>query len=181
MKKIVLSLLCVVCLSSMATLKAQDNKMWAGGAISFRSTDDGSADRIMKWEFSPQWGMMINENWGAGVELSVDGWKQGDSKSDSWSIRPYARRYMAITDNFKFFGDGVVGFGKSGDNSTLDIYVRPGFQYWFAPKWSMATTFGALGYFSASEDMGAGKTKDVSSFGLDFTPASVSFGLYFHF
>ncbi len=185
MKKIVLSLLCVVCLSSMATLKAQDNKMWVGGAISFGSTDDGAPDRLMEWEFSPQWGMMFNENLGAGVELSIGGWKRGDADDIRWMVMPYARYYMAVTDNFKFFGDALIGFGgntAATSETAFRVGVRPGFQYWFAPKWSMAATFGFLGYDKYEMKNPAGDVEgSENGFGLDLDMSDINFGLYFHF
>lgn len=185
MKKILLTLLCVVCLTSAATLKAQDNKMWVGGAIGFTSTDFGGDDNLSGWKFAPQWGMMLSDKWGAGVELSLSGWSVGDADANAWKVVPYARYYMDITDNFKFFGDALVGFGGNSDDGTsLIAGVRPGFQYWFSPKFSMATTFGFLGYDQEEVQEtvdGVVQTSETSSFGLTLDATAVNFGLYFHF
>ncbi len=188
MKKVILGLVVVMCLGLSAN--AQDEKMWIGGALGFGSVDvKGASDKATTFNFSPQWGMMLNDNWGVGVDLSFENYKKGEAKSSNWMVMPYARYYVGITENFKFFGDGLVGFGageteEGTDFDQLKLGVRPGFQYWFSSKFSMATTFGFLGYEKVEEEvsvMGATGTAETSKFGLDFTPASVSFGLYFHF
>ncbi|TRX71317.1 outer membrane beta-barrel protein [Carboxylicivirga sp. M1479] len=165
MRKVLL-LLMVAVLSIGAVGQEKESKgMWVGGGIGFHGGDNDG------WNLSPQWGMMFNENMGVGANLVFS--------DDDWMVEPYFRYYLGVTDNFKFFGDGALAFGGNDDSSQFRIQVRPGVQYWFTPKWSLAAATPVLSFHSVNYDDDNREDISTSFFGLDAT--DLSFSLYFHF
>ncbi|WP_430818017.1 hypothetical protein [Carboxylicivirga marina] len=138
--------------------------MWIGGGFGFEGGDyDG-------WNLSPQWGMMLNEKMGVGGNLIIS--------DDDWMIEPYFRYYLGVTDNFKFFGDGALAFGGGDNYSAFRIQVRPGMQYWFNSKWSMAAATELFTYHNIDDDNDA--FDETRTFlGVDATNLTLS--VYFHF
>lgn len=163
MRKVLL-LMMVAVLSMGAIGQEKESKgMWVGGGFGFEGGDNSS------WNLSPQWGMMLNENMGVGVNLTFS--------DDPWSVEPYFRYYLGVTDNFKFFGDGAIAFGGGDNYSLFSIEMRPGVQYWFHPKWSLAAATPLFSFESVDHDQ-TGQSS-ATFFGLDGT--DLSFSLYFHF
>ena len=148
--------------------------MWIGGSAGFGSLASGGYD----YTIAPSWGMMINDNMGFGVTVEYSG---GNDQSYLGLI-PYFRYYIPVTDNFKFYGDGFVGYSSwdndttvdGGDGDNLNLGVKAGLQYWFTPKWSIAASTNILQY-----DTDNGKGEGEFGVGVDFS--AVNFSLFFHF
>lgn len=115
------------------------------------------------------------------------------SRNNTISLRPYARKYVALTEQLQFHGTGyaMVGYGNgkiknTADNSSnvthtsnvLGIGLYPGLTYFATPKLGFTATFGALSFERRSE-----KPKDstqsvrtTDTFMANFHPSSVSVG-----
>ena len=144
--------------------------MWIGGTFGFESISDVSST----FELGPQWGMMINNRFGAGVNILFNNTSfknANDDKRTSWEINPYARLYFAGTKQFKLYGDAFISFGGQTDKdnngrddkySTFGVGLDLGAQYWFADDFSMAASVGALSY----KTNGNGDGQDVFRFGF---------------
>ena len=165
MRKVLMIMMMAIVVVIAGAQEKESKGMWIGGGFGLNGGDyDG-------WNLSPQWGMMFNENMGLGANLILT--------DDDWMVEPYFRYYMGITDNFKFFADGAVAFGGNDDYSMFQIQVRPGVQYWFTPKWSLAAATPLLSFYSRNYDSDALEDISTSFLGLDAT--NLSFSLYFHF
>ena len=161
-KTVVTVLMCMLFIGAMA--QKESKGMWVGGGFGF---DGGDNDG---WNFSPQWGMLFNENMGVGANLVIS--------DNDWLIEPYFRYYLGITDEFKFFGDGALAFGGADTYSQFRIQIRPGLQYWFTPKWSFAAATNLFSYDSINYN--DNRADDSTSFfGLDATNLTMS--IYYHF
>lgn len=115
------------------------------------------------------------------------------SRNNTISLRPYARKYVALTEQLQLHGTGyaMVGYGNSkikntADNSSevthtsnvLGIGLYPGLTYFATPKLGFTATFGALSFERRRE-----KPKDsmqsvrtTETFLANFHPSSVSVG-----
>ena len=186
-------LLIVSCLLLMINVQAQDNSntakthdhghghgMWIGGSVGYGTLSEKD------YTIAPSWGMMFGDNLGGGITVSYS----ADDKTDVWGIEPYIRYYIPVVDNFKFYGDGFVGFegwntdkdNDDDDTNGNNTYfgVRAGLQYWFTPKWSVAASTNILQYDSNNgNDGGNGDGDSELGIGLDFS--SVNLSLFFHF
>jgi uncharacterized protein YfiM (DUF2279 family) len=167
------------------SINAQDNSseeslhihpMWIGGGIGLNSLADQGFEHTIK----PNFGLMVGEKIGVGIEANISG---GNDMS-ALSLSPYFRYYMHITRNFSFFGDAFLSY-TSFDNDTTDnvdpskimgVGARAGIQYWFTSRWSVAASSNLLQYVST--DNNGNKDSEVG-IGVDFTDISLSF--FFHF
>ena len=144
--------------------------MWLGGEVTFGNMSGRD------FTIGPHFGIMINDNMGIGGTLIFS----SGNNSNAWSIEPYFRYYIPVVDKFSFYGDAFVGIG-GGDNNTsadggeyniLDFGARVGLQYWFTPKWSIASSTNVLVYNS---------TDGNGDFGAGLSFNSLKFSFFFHF
>jgi uncharacterized protein YfiM (DUF2279 family) len=167
------------------SVKAQDNSseeslhthpMWIGGGFGLNSLADQGFEHTIK----PNFGLMVGEKIGAGIELIYS----GGNNASSLTLLPYFRYYMHITRNFSFFGDAFLSY-TSFDNDTTDnndpskfmgIGARAGIQYWFTSRWSVAAASNLVQF--TSSNINGNKDTDFG-LGVDFTDISLSF--FFHF
>ncbi len=180
MKKVFLVMIVVLIAIGINAQEKASKGMWLGGTVGFTSGDYDGTD-VSSYKIGPAWGMMLNKQWGAGVNLLIKGQDNSGESVNTWSVEPYIRYYKGITGNFKFFGDGVVAFGGGDNHSMFGVGVRPGMQYWFTSNWSMASSLGMLGYKSETHNKGEVNERDYSNFGLDFDMSAVNFSLFYHF
>jgi len=125
---------------------------------------------------------MFNDNMGFGLSLGYSG---GNDKT-RLDLTPYFRYYIPVTDNFKFYGDGFVGYSSWDDDTTNDddkhegdnvnLGVKAGLQYWFTPKWSIAASTNVLQYDTKDR-----KDNGDGDFGIGIDFNTVNFSLFFHF
>lgn len=191
--------------------KSQDdggsNRMWIGGTGSYQSFSVKDGHDETSYQFGPSFGFMLNSNMALGINMMYRGSSHHHNDANEevdenlgYNFEPFFRYYFGGNEKFKFFGDGLVSFGggktKYTDNlgnfsenkySTYSIAVRPGFQYWFTDKWSIASTIGTLGYGSRTEkdakiDMNGEFVDEVTtSFGVKVDFSTVNFSFFFHF
>ncbi len=189
-------------------LNAQGNKMWIGGNAGFGTNNVKDGDSFSSWQFGPTFAYMLNDNMAVGINLLSNGStdKANNNSNDvykmsGWNIEPFFRYYFAGAGNFKFFGDGLVGFGGGKETwesdmstepfeskySTFGIWVRPGAQFWFNDNWSVAATIGALGYSSRTnnkdETNNAGESIETTTtnFGIAVDFSNTNFSVFWHF
>ena len=209
MKKL---LLVAIAMMVSTTMFAQQGAMFLGGTAGFHSLgskDQGNADNDVTgstYNLGPSFGYMLNDNMAVGINLLFEGGTatptdaSGDPtvKTSGYTIEPFFRYYFAGGDNFKFFGDALVGFGGGNTKQTLGtttneskystfgINIKPGMQYWFNDNWSMVSTIGLLGYNSRTNNVGEtdgqGNSRETveTDFGLEAN-FNLNFGFYFHF
>ena len=211
MKKVVIvamALLLSVGLQAQGEKQSNSTKMWVGGNAGFNSSNTKDAESYSQWRFGPTFAYMFNDDMAVGVNLYLNGWTQKQNnnendiyKNNGWNVELFYRYYFAGAGNFKFFGDGLVNFGggkmkyESDDTNSnsesktgnFGIGVRPGFQYWFTPNWSITSTIGYLGYSSYTDNKGetnaAGESTEVKTndFGINVDFSTVNFSFFYHF
>ncbi|WP_299701569.1 outer membrane beta-barrel protein [uncultured Pontibacter sp.] len=139
---------------------------------------------------------------GAGLGLEHNAyrykWDEGESYSryNSISLRPYARKYVAITEQLQLHGTGFVSLGlgnqKSGSNgdsssevisksTTLGIGIYPGLTYFVTPKLGFTARFGSLSFTRLRNKPGEGAYNPTpttyNTFNADLSPTSVGIGI----
>lgn len=186
MKKILL--LAVVMFASL-NASAQ---FYVGGSVGFGSVKPiGGGDSEFIFKILPEVGYNLNEQWAVGATL---GYQKGVmalgsgaetintqasySKTELFTIAPYAR-YTAIEwDMVKLFFDGGLTFGSYKDSGTyIAVGVRPGVAVSLTDEISFVAHLGFLGFENFSPKGGG---NSGSTFGVDFSN-NCSFGVYFNF
>jgi len=180
MKKVFLLLIVAVMAISLTAQEEVGKGMWLGGTFGFSLGDNGGDD-ISSYTIGPEWGMMLNDDFGAGVNLIFASEDFGGSKQDVWQVTPFVRYYKGVGDRFKFFADGGFTVGGGDTSSLFQIGVRPGMQYWFNSDWSMAAKLGFLGYTKATLQKDTPNEYDYKNFELDMDMSEINFSLYYHF
>ncbi len=204
MKKIMMTL-AAVCVA--ATMNAQ---MYIGGGINFiNSTDktNAAAERTRTaFAIAPEFGYKLDDKLGVGIVLGFGTGKNKvedttvnpnvstETKSTTFSVKPYLR-YQALTaGNFNVFVDGGLGFSTtSSDNmkAAMDfaLFVTPGIAYNVNEKWSIVAKLDDMFTFGYHKDAiadvaGAPDAPSTISAGLStggFNLGSLTFGVYYNF
>jgi len=180
MKKVVVVMIVAVFALSTKAQEKVSKGMWLGGTFGFTSGDTDGTD-VSSYKIGPEWGMMLNDDFGAGVNVLIYGEDYGDGTQNKWQITPYVRYYKGISDNFKFFADGGFAVGGGDEFSMFQIGVRPGIQYWFNSDWSMAAKLGFLGYTKVTNQKDTPSEYEYDKFILDMDMSTFDFSLYYHF
>lgn len=155
---------------------------WVGGSLgyNYNKTENEKAQNTLK--IAPEIGYDLNETWSIAAALEYDFQKQGDKKTNVFTIKPYARYKFYTVGDVTFFVDGYVeaGFGKAkangvnADLSSFGLGVTPGLAYGFCEKAGLVAHLGDLGYnFTKVEDA------KNHNFGIGVNN-TVSFGIYFN-
>lgn len=180
----------------MVASVAASAQIYVGGGIGFNSSkaDYEGAEAATSFKITPEIGYNLDENWTVGIGLGYAHSKQGEIKSDAFSIEPYARYTFVKWNNVGLFAEAGVGYAHTKDTKTLaeeggnelnaeskyDIFsigIRPGVSIALNDKLTFVTKIGWLGY--TNEKAGDIKT---NSFGFDFdTINDIDFALYFNF
>jgi hypothetical protein len=186
MKKILL--LAVVMFASL-NASAQ---FYVGGSVGFGSVKPiGGSDSEFIFKILPEIGYNLNDQWAVGATL---GYQKGVlalgsgaenidaqytlSKTELFTIAPYAR-YTAIEwDMVKLFLDGGMAFGSYKDAGTyINVGIRPGVAICLTDEVSFVAHLGFFGFENYSPKGGG---NSGSTFGVDFSN-NCSFGVYFNF
>ncbi|MCJ8164277.1 hypothetical protein MKJ04_05435 [Pontibacter sp. E15-1] len=120
-------------------------------------------------------------------------------KVNNYSINPYIRKYLAITDQLQLHGTGYVslGFGNSKYQSESDaspklshtttsygIGFYPGLTYFATPKIGFTASFGSLAFSRTKqrpeEDADVTESITYKSFTAALSPNSVSIGFGYY-
>ena len=171
---------------SMAVLTAvaltASAQTWLGGSLGYNMNKTEDFDAQNTLTIAPEIGYDLNETWSVAAALEYDFQKQGDAKTNMFSIKPYARYKFYTVGDVTFFVDGYVeaGFGNADDGindadvSSFGLGVTPGLAYAFCKKAGLVAHLGDLGYkFTKFDD-----TKN-HNFGIGVNN-TVSFGIYFN-
>lgn len=192
MKKIMM-----VAALAVASLSASA-QVYLGGGVSFHSAkpahfENASVDSKTTISLLPEIGYKLDDQISFGIGLGYSHSKQGDFKTDAYSIEPYLRYTFARWNNVSFFGE--VGFGYSHSENTTEvdddtelttgkvntwyIGVRPGIAIDLTKNFTFLTKIGWLGYKSSKPDVD--HMKASSDFGLDVSGENIQFSLQYNF
>lgn len=197
-----------------ASAAGTTKKMWLSGNVGFGTDNQKDGPSSSNWNFGPSFGFFLNDKMAIGLGVGLGGTKQVQDivispdtyertqKSMGWQVAPFFRYYFAGAGNFRFFGDlyVAIGGGKNTTEQTTPGFtttevkygtfgagLRPGVQYWFNNKWSMASSIGILSFDSRTDNKGgkdaAGKSTEVktSQLNLNLNFSALNFAFYFHF
>ncbi|NDW11221.1 outer membrane beta-barrel protein [Dysgonomonas sp. 520] len=159
MKKLFLAIALVF---GAVTANAQDvGQIWVGGNVGFSTTKIKGFDRMTDYTILPEFGYVLNENFGIGVNLGyshqealdVDG--MGDifvTNQKGFAIAPFVRYTFLKGDIGGLFLDGGVKYINSKEKGAGDrlhefeVGITPGVAISISDKVSLIGKFGFLGY-----------------------------------
>jgi hypothetical protein len=152
---------------------------------------------------SPAGGYFVADGLAVGLSLGFSGTKWNDdandskSKTSSFGLSVFAKKYKSIADKFYLFGQANVGFGSGkseteNNGTTVDgpktnsifFGLAPGAEYFFSEHISMSCSVGALSFISSTEteEVGGTEQKDKDTqfdFNLDLSAVNFGFTYYF--
>ncbi len=168
MKKI--ALLMVLVLTSFVASNAQ---FFVGGSFGIDAEsgsydyngNKGDSPTEMSFDFSPQVGFMLSDDFGVGAYVSFGLTRENDhgdpetiDKTSSVEFAPFARYYAFRFNKFSFFGEAQasLGFGFSkteydgnetdGPKTTeIGFYVFPGIAYDISNRFQLMARINAFG------------------------------------
>ena len=155
---------------------------WVGGSLGYNYNKTEDADAQNTLTIAPEIGYDLNETWSIAAAIEYNFQKQGDLKTNLFSIKPYARYKFYTVGDVTFFVDGYIeaGFGNvdngiaDADLSAFGLGLTPGLAYGFCEKAGLVAHLGDLGYsFTKVEDA------KTHNFGIGVNN-TVSFGIYFN-
>lgn len=116
-------LLLVVALFIAAVSHAQKGSVFLGGNVGFTSEKIGDS-KSNDFEFAPRVGYQFADNWGAGVEGSIQNVDtDGLEKSEKYKIGGFLRYTTSITELFAFYADLGVGYQTNSINDAKGMYA----------------------------------------------------------
>ena len=180
------------------------NETVAGGVTTTVETPSSSMTLI------PSFGYMFKENMGAGIRLGIDNSSTGKADMGSGKtdinqtiVGLFGRYYIDVAGDALYFHTDLVldfGFGtwKNTDEvtnpgtsvtterslSSMQIGLRPGWDYFIGDKWAIEMNWGFLGYTSSEskfDDAGVTDTQSQTSFDIDFDFSQFQLGARWYF
>lgn len=201
MKKILLSI--VLGMATTITFgQIEAGTKILGGTFSFYSNNDktennGATVETPSSSFSiiPSFGYMFKDNMGAGIRLGIDNSSSGkDSlkvENSMTIVGLFGRYYLEVAGDALFFHTDLVldlGFGSTkqggstSDRNTMEVGLRPGWDYFIGDKWAIEMNWGMLGYSSVTNENSDAKWKNtVTSFGLSIDYSTFGLGARYYF
>ncbi|MDR0694537.1 MAG: porin family protein [Prevotellaceae bacterium] len=171
MKKTILIMLISVLCTGFANAQ-----VYVGGSLGFGTETEkpevGDKTTTTSFSFAPEVGYSLNSNFELGISLAIVNLKtdfgSSESKSNAWSIAPYARLSVIEFGNFSVWGQAnlFVGGGKQNSQkaTSFGLNIQPVLKYNLSDHFSLLANLNFLNFgFSQT------KIKDVStttSFGL---------------
>ena len=170
MKKVLLILV-----SAMVAIAA-DAQVWIGGSLGFRNYSEAAgADTKANFNFKPEIGTNISENWAMAIKLGFDVETPEEGSTVSIiSINPYVRYNLMKLGNFKLFVDGGGSFTYNESIEDWDVSIKPGISYSFNEHFNIVTHLGDGLIFRE------GDTKSKNGFAFDIAN-SLTFTLNYVF
>lgn len=177
MKKILMTMAAMMMAMTMSA------QMYVGGAFGFQSVTPEVGDGESSFQFAPEIGMQLNEQWGIGIQFAYISDKAGayDLGAESaFQLSPYARYTALKFKNVNLFFDGGLDYiqSKNAKVTAFGLGVKPGVAVNLNSKISFVTHFGFIGYQSINPD---GDDNNLTNIGLDFDTSELTFGLYYNF
>ncbi len=199
MKKLILTLAIVL---GVATVSAQDAKMWVGGTVGLWSSKVKGGDSELSFKIMPEVGYIINDNLAVGISLGA-GHTHNLSVSDDavgaslnfegntaasqfsanvYKINPFVRYSFLKGAMGAMFVDGGVGYqltkycatGSDGKEDQIEVGFRPGLAINVSDKVALIGKFGFLGYQHNNYKMYDTKS---DNFGFDFDLDNLQLGI----
>ena len=206
--------------------QTEKGKMFIGGQVgltgytmSLLDSLSGYDHNLAEFTVSPNIGYFIKDNFAIGGTVTFGTTSITDSsesfyptstskytnKSNSfiYGIGGFARKYINITDKFKFYVNGEINYQYETQKSTyssdnpntnpaiqknqlysISLAVTPGLVYFITPKIGIQTTFGNLNYsFTSSKNTSHSydNHNNMTNYGLDLNFSSLSIGLNYYF
>jgi hypothetical protein len=176
--------------TSAVMAQTSAGNMMIGGSFRFSSsTQETAGDDLKSSQFgiSPSFGYFVSDNLAVGVNAIFDSYTYfDDDKQTVLSFGPFVKYYKFIADDkFAFTANAGfnIGSGKYDPNvgnetktGSFNVYVSPGFAYFFSPKWSL--DFGLQGIAFNTSDPNKDNDNDKSSsftFGVSSFSPSLGF------
>ncbi|MCR9226240.1 MAG: autotransporter outer membrane beta-barrel domain-containing protein [Flavobacteriaceae bacterium] len=117
-----------------------------------------------------------------------------ESRSESFTVAPYVRRYFGLTRSLLVNLQGEIGYGHTWTESTSSdtnrsstkgnqyfVAVRPGLSFFVSDKLALEAFIGALNYSSSKVDFSSGETTQTNYFRFDLDSSNILFGLSYYF
>ncbi|GAD04480.1 hypothetical protein HQ45_06955 [Porphyromonas crevioricanis] len=174
-----------------------ENVIFVGGAFTYWNNNDQKATFF---QFEPEFGVLFNDTWGAGIMLGYEYNKSRHKESGedhierAFSVSPFVRYYYMHRGPFNLYIDGGVGFNYSKEEHEtvkgFEVGLRPGACIDLTKGLCLCMHLGFIGYrkdyFSGHHDgIGGhghgGPAFGQNGFGLRFAPEEVSIGLELEF
>ncbi|HWW42514.1 porin family protein [Pedobacter sp.] len=204
MKKLLLSIAAVAALAFTTQAQTEKGNTMLGGNLSFLSTKaNGAPKSDVSFSIVPSVGYFVSNNFaiGTGVGYTYD--KVANtavttgSLTQAFEVAPFGRYYVALSDQFKFFGQVAVPmqFGnyksidvqgntsdKLGTTTNIGVTVAPGFAFFPTKHIGIEFSVNGLEYQHAQTKVEAtGAKASSNSFGLDANTFAPKLGVMFHF
>lgn len=156
------------------------------GQAGYNSSHEGD---VQSYSFAPQIGTFVSEDIALGLGVGYIGSKEesenanvvNTNKESLLVVKPLARKYWNVANNFFIFGELSVplGFGKITNETSLGntttsaeakftnigVQLAPGLDYYLSDNWSLEATFGLLGWNSVKPK--DGDAANSFNFGLN--------------
>jgi len=208
MKKLLfLSAVCVLGLTANAQTE-KGNVLLGGSVFYTRLSNDAAVSKITAIQIMPSAGYFVKDNFALGLGLGYWHAKydygQGSQvaidngiKDREFSIRPFARYYKSVNNQFKFFGNLSVPiyFGENtrGSSDTriaeqtiktngFGIEFSPGFAFFPTPKIGIEFSIPGISYTNSNYKLNAGTDYEGNKeFKIGGDLASPTIGIQFYF
>lgn len=174
MKKILLFVLVAVAAISM---NAQD--VYMAGNVSMWRNDDANTT---SFKIAPEIGYNLSEEWSIGSEFGYMYDYVNKSKTNTFSVAPYARYSYYNNGSVRLFLDGGFGFsttkvkGHDSENG-YQIGLKPGIAVKLNDHFSVLAKVGFIGY---NDDYGTVSSRR-HGFGFDLNGDDLSLGIHYAF
>jgi hypothetical protein len=190
--------------TAQGTVSVQGSASFWGSGSKYDTSPTNSKSISRSIHLFPSVGYFVQEGLemglGLGLNQSISKYSQdsGESKfkSQSISFRPYARKYISLTEQLQLHGTGYLtgdignskikdiqesSYQESSTSNSYGIGFYPGLTYFASPKLGFTATFGAFSY-SRSKNTQKNNPHQTSphinsSFTADLSPNSINIGI----
>lgn len=116
-------LLLLVALFVVTVSNAQKGSIFLGGNVGYASDKIGDS-KSTSFEFAPRVGYQFANNWGAGVEGSIQNIDtDGLPKTERYKIGGFLRYITPLTETFAFYADLGAGYQTYSVNDAKGMYA----------------------------------------------------------
>jgi hypothetical protein len=222
MKKYFLILL-TACAIQAGYSQTEKGKMFIGGRFNLYGNNNSQLDTMYKHEYDrieftifPNFGYFIADNLAIGANISL-GVSKSNETNDYINRAPYnstntyktnlismglggfVRYYVNITDKFKFFVNGNLGYqfqtekrtysnryptNQTIESNNISINISPNLVYFVTPKLGIEGSFGSIVYqYSGSENKSVlyDNHDNSSDYSVNLSLTSYYLGLNYYF
>jgi hypothetical protein len=160
-----------------------------GGKFGLSGGSDNEDAKSSVFSFAPEFAYFTNDDFALGVNINLG---SNNLKNPSYNNQKivlelgtgvFARYYIKITDNFKIYFNGGIGYlyksykmtnTQNSNTNTISLTISPGITYFVTPNVGLTTTFGRI-YYSYSDYL------KTNSYGIELNSSALSVGLNYYF